>query len=146
MKAKLWLTLALVVVLATAVVACSKLKKQAEKEVKGVETPTTTPTTTTEGSVTKSTSGNTTTFAGTLRGVNDSNKFDVFLNKDKVSVVFTYPSGAVFHVKVLGMTGNELGDFNLAEGETIDLTGGGKFSLIVYSTNGDGAWTGTYTE
>lgn len=148
MKGKLLLTVALAAVLAVSIIACGKLKKAAEEKNKPTETTTPTPTTPTPeaGAVTKTKVGNTYTFAGKLRGVNDSNKFDIFLESKKVSVVFTWPSGAEFHCKVLGMSGDELGDYNLNKGDTVELTGGGKFSLIIYSKGGDGIWTGVYTD
>lgn len=149
MKGKLLLTLAVAAVLVLSVAACSSLKKAAEETKKTTETPvTTTPgeTTTTEGNITHTKVGNTHTYSGKLRGVNDSNKIDLFLNSSNVDVKFTWPSGAEYHAKVLGMTGNELGDFNLNEGDVVNLTGGGKFSLIVYSRGGDGGWTATYTD
>ena len=65
---------------------------------------------------------------------------------DFIEVEFDYPSDAQFYVKVLGKTGNELGEFDLAEGEIIELTGGGKFTLIVHSVGGSGAWSATYTD
>lgn len=150
MKKRLLFTLALVMVLAIAVVACSKLKGVTEKETK-TTTPTTTTTTTTTpepeaGKVTKTKVGSTTNLSGVLRGVNDSNKFDIFTEKQQLSITFTWPKGAEYHVKVHGMSGDELGDFNLNDGEIIDLSGGGKFSLTVYSRSGEGAWSGTYTE
>jgi len=137
--------LATAAVLCVAIIACSSLKGGEEEK----PAPTTTPAPTPEpevGKVTKATSGDTTTFTGILRGANDSNKFDVFAESDLIEVEFVWPDETFFHVKVLGMSGDELGDFDLSEGEIIELTGGGKFSLIVYSRSGDGAWTATYTD
>ena len=148
MKKRLFITLALVMVLAIAVVACSKLKGVTEKETT-TTTPTTTTTTTPEpevGKVIKTKVGSTSNFSGVLRGVNDSNKFDIFTEKQQLSITFTWPKGTEYHVKVHGMSGDELGDFNLNEGEIIDLSGGGKFSLTVYSRSGEGPWSATYTE
>ncbi|MEE9455952.1 MAG: hypothetical protein V3W11_02235 [bacterium] len=145
MKVKLFITLATAAVLCVAIIACSSLKGGEEEK----PAPTSTPAPTPEpevGKVTKATSGNTTTFTGVLRGANDSNKFDVFAENDLIEVEFVWPDETFFHVKVLGMAGDELGDFDLSEGEIIELTGGGKFSLIVYSRSGDGAWTATYTD
>ncbi len=145
MKVKLFITLATAAVLCVAIVACSSLKGGEEEK----PAPTTTPAPTPEpevGKVNKATSGNTTTFTGVLRGANDSNKFDVFAENDLIEVEFVWPDDTYFHVKVLGMAGDELGDFDLSEGEIIELTGGGKFALIVYSRSGDGAWTATYTD
>ncbi len=145
MKAKLLVTLATAAVLCAAIVACSSLK--GGEEEKPAPTPAPAPSPEPEvGKVTKSTSGDTTTLSGVLRGVNDSNRFDVFAESDKIEVEFDWPDDAYFHVKVLGMAGDELGDFDLSEGEIIELTGGGKFTLIVYSRGGDGAWTATYTD
>jgi hypothetical protein len=145
LKAKLVVTLATAAVLCAAIVACSSLKGgEAEKPA---PTPTPAPAPEPEaGKVSKVTSGDTTTYSGVLRGVNDSNKFDVFAESDKIEVEFDWPDNASFHVKVLGMAGDELGDFDLSEGEIIELTGGGKFSLIVYSKSGDGPWSATYTD
>jgi hypothetical protein len=138
--------LAVAAVLGASIVACSSLKG-GEEEEKTTPTTTPVPTPTPEaGKVNKTTAGNTTTLSGVLRGVNDSNKFDVFTEDTEISVEFTYPSDADYGVKVIGMSGDELGDFALADGEIIDLTGGGKFTIIVYSSGGEGPWTATYTE
>lgn len=145
MKVKLFITLATAAVLCVAIIACSSLK--GGEEEKPAPTPTPAPAPEPEiGKVTKATSGDTTTFTGVLRGANDSNKFDVFAENDLIEVEFVWPDETFFHVKVLGMAGDELGDFDLSEGEIIELTGGGKFTLIVYSRGGDGAWTATYTD
>ncbi|UCH78409.1 MAG: hypothetical protein JSU81_00230 [Candidatus Coatesbacteria bacterium] len=145
MKAKLFITLAVAAVLGASIVACGSLK--GGEEEKTTPTPTPVPTPTPEaGKVNKTTVGSTTTYAGSLRGVNDSNKFDIFTEDSEISVEFTYPTGADYGVKVIGMSGDELGDFALDEGEIIDLTGGGKFTIIVYSSSGEGPWTATYTE
>jgi hypothetical protein len=138
--------MALAAVLCVAIVACSSLKGGEE-----TSTPTPTPTKTPEvtpeeGKVTKSTVGNTTTLAGVLRGTNDSNKFDIFAESTYIEVEFDYPSDATFYVKVLGKSGNELGEFDLTEGNIIELSGGGKFTLIVHSVGGGGKWSATYTD
>lgn len=145
MKVKLFVTLAVAVVLGVAVIACSSLK--GDKESKPAPAPTPVPAPAVEeGKVTKTTVGDTTTLAGSLRGTNDSNKFDVFAESDFIEVDFDYPSDAQVYVKVLGKTGDELGEFDLSEGDVIELTGGGKFSLIVHSRGGGGAWSATYTD
>jgi hypothetical protein len=143
LKAKLFVTLVVAAFLCAAIVACSSLKGGEKSK----PTPTPTPSTEVEeGKVTKTVVGDTVTFKGKLRGTNDSNKFDVFLDSTYVEVEFDYPSGSEFYVKVLGKSGDELGEFELSEGEIIELTGGGKFSLIVHSTGGGGPWSATYTE
>jgi hypothetical protein len=145
LKAKLFIALAVAAFLCAAIVACSQLKGGEEPKTTPTPTPTPTPEVG-EGKVTKTVVGDTVTYAGKLRGTNDSNKFDVFIDSNYVEVEFDYPSDSQFYVKVLGKTGNELGEFNLSEGEIIELSGGGKFSLIVHSLGGGGAWSATYTE
>ena len=39
-----------------------------------------------------------------------------------------------------------LGDFDLKEGDKLELTGGGKFSLEVYSRGDNGYWAATLIE
>jgi hypothetical protein len=145
LKAKLFVALIVAAFLCAAIVACSSLK--GGEESKPTPTPTPTPSTEAEeGKVTKTVVGDTVTFKGKLRGTNDSNEFDVFLDSTYVEVTFDYPSGSQFYVKVLGKSGNELGEFDLSEGEIIELSGGGKFTLIVHSVGGSGAWSATYTD
>jgi hypothetical protein len=145
LKAKLLVTLATAAVLGIATVACSSLKGVEEKETALAPAPA--PAIEPEaGKVIKSTSGNTTTYSGILRGADDSNKFDIVTNNNKAEVEFDWPGKASFYVKVFSPLGDELGDFDLSEGEVVDLTGGGKFTLIVYSKKGGGAWTAKYTE
>lgn len=83
-------------------------------------------------------------FSGYLYDDSTEARFDVYAETNLLDVTFTYPATAEFHVKVLGQTGNELGDFALAAGPVIQLKGGGKFTFIVYSTSGGGVWTAFY--
>jgi hypothetical protein len=83
-------------------------------------------------------------FSGYLYDDGTEARFDVYAETKLLDVTFTYPATAEFHVKVLGQTGNELGDFALAAGPVIQLKGGGKFTFIVYSTSGGGVWTAFY--
>jgi hypothetical protein len=83
-------------------------------------------------------------FSGYLYDDSTEARFDVYAETKLLDVTFTYPATAEFHVKVLGQTGNELGDFALAAGPVIQLKGGGKFTFIVYSTSGGGVWTAFY--
>ncbi len=63
-----------------------------------------------------------------------------------LEVPFTYPAGSVdFWVKVVGQDGyTVLGDFDLDNGEIIQLSGGGTFYVTVYSKMGAGNWSATY--
>jgi hypothetical protein len=85
-------------------------------------------------------------FSGYLYDERTEAKFDVYAEAQLLDVTFTYPATADFHVKVLGQTGNELGDFALAEGQgpVIQLKGGGKFTFVVYTESDGGAWTAFY--
>ena len=83
-------------------------------------------------------------FSGYLYDERTKVRFDVVAETELLDVTFTYPATADFHVKVLGQTGKELGDFSLAEGPVIELKGGGKFTFVVYTESGGGAWTAFY--
>lgn len=81
----------------------------------------------------------------TLSGAGDSDSFDVIAQYDQVDVAFAWPEGqADFWVKVYGEEGDELGDFDLDNGEIIQLLNGGKFTLRIYSKSGSGSWSATY--
>jgi hypothetical protein len=82
---------------------------------------------------------------GTLRGKGDADSFEVNAKYDQVDVAFVWPEGQTdFWVKVYGREGDELGDFDLDEGEIIQLLNGGKFTVEIYSKDGGGAWSATY--
>ena len=81
---------------------------------------------------------------GYLTGPGDSCSFTINAgSKTYVEVPFTYPKGSVdFWVEVVGQDGyTVLGDFDLDNGEIIQLSGGGTFYLTVYSNNGAGNWS-----
>ncbi len=63
-----------------------------------------------------------------------------------LEVPFTYPVGSVdFWVKVVGQDGyTVLGDFDLDNGDIIQLSGGGTFYVTIYSKMGAGNWSATY--
>jgi len=87
------------------------------------------------------------TESGYLSGPSASYTFTI--NAGSVSyleVPFTYPKGSVdFWVKVVGQDGyTVLGDFDLDNGEIIQLSGGGTFYLTIYSRMGAGNWSATY--
>lgn len=87
------------------------------------------------------------TESGYLNGPGDSYNFTVDAGtQSQVDVVFDYPYGSVdFWVKVVGEDGyTVLGDFDLDNGEIIQLLGGGTFYLTIYSRMGAGYWSGTY--
>jgi hypothetical protein len=88
----------------------------------------------------------TSTKSGYLDGPDDYEKWDLNLNNKIVDVVFTWPLGAEYWVTVYGMYGDELGTFNLVEGETIQLSGGGKFTIKIFSDSGSGSWTATWDD
>jgi hypothetical protein len=80
------------------------------------------------------------TAEGYLGGPDDYDEFDLFARTDYIEVVFTWPESADFWVTVYGMNGDLLGDFRLADGEIIQLSGGGKFTLLITAESGGGNW------
>jgi hypothetical protein len=87
------------------------------------------------------------TEGGYLSGPGASYTFTVNAGSvDYLEVPFTYPKGSVdFWVKVVGQDGyTVLGDFDLDNGEVIQLSGGGTFYVTVYSKMGAGNWSTTY--
>lgn len=82
--------------------------------------------------------------SGYLSGVDDLDEFGLYANSDYIEVTFVYPSGADFWVTVYGMNDNLLGDFQLSQGEVIQLSGGGVFTLVVTSEYGGGNWSCTW--
>jgi transglutaminase-like putative cysteine protease len=88
------------------------------------------------------------TEAGILKGPGDSYTFAIDAGNDTyLEIPFTYPKGSVnFWVKVVGQDGSTvIGDFDLDNGEIINLNGGGQFYLTIYSKGGSGRWSATYT-
>ena len=84
---------------------------------------------------------------GYLTGSGDSNRFTLNAGYDNyVEVLFVYPrGGADFWVKVEGEDGSTiLGDFDLDNGEIIQLMGGSTFYLTIYSKMGGGDWSAEY--
>jgi hypothetical protein len=84
---------------------------------------------------------------GYLTGPGQSYTFTVDAGTtDLLEVTFTYPVGSVdFWVKVVGQDGyTVLGDFDLDNGEIIQLINGGIFYLTIYSRMGEGYWSATY--
>jgi hypothetical protein len=87
------------------------------------------------------------TESGYLNGPGSSFVFPVNAGADEyVDVTFTYPKGTVdFWVTVTGEDGSALGNFDLDNGEVIQLMGGGTFWLTIYSVTGMGNWSATYS-
>ncbi len=85
---------------------------------------------------------------GFLSGPGEFRTFIVNAKVNYVEVTFSYPKGtADFWVKVISEDGIEvLGDFDLDNGEIIQLTGGGTFYLKIYSKEGAGSWSAVYRE
>jgi hypothetical protein len=71
----------------------------------------------------------------------ESSSFEYEASEDTESLVFTWPDDANFWVKVYNSSGKVLGDYDLDNGNTITLTGSGKFKLKIYSKDGSGSWT-----
>jgi hypothetical protein len=66
--------------------------------------------------------------------------FTIYTELESLDIIFSYPDGADFRVIVRGEKGQKLGNFILSEGNIVNLSGGGYFSLIIYSVEGKGEW------
>jgi len=84
--------------------------------------------------------------SGYIRDNADADEFAVLADSSNLDVVFNWPAGAEFWVTVYGRNHNELGEFDLGEGDTINLTGGGLFYLRVFSNSGYGDWSATWSD
>jgi hypothetical protein len=77
----------------------------------------------------------------------DEDEFAVLADSKSVDVVFDWPDGAAYWVTVYGRSHNELGKFNLLEGDTINLTGGGLFYLEIISKDDTaGDWSASWED
>ncbi len=89
-------------------------------------------------------------FEGSVSGYvtdnTDEDEFAILADSDYIEVDFDYPDGAQFWVTVYGRNHNELGEFDLTEGATIELSGTGLFFLEVFSTSGYGAWAADWSD
>jgi hypothetical protein len=77
---------------------------------------------------------------GYLTGSGDIDKIGIETDETPVYAVFQWEEGMELWVRILGKTDNPLGDFNMAEGNSAELAGTGKFTLEVYSKGGSGSW------
>lgn len=84
--------------------------------------------------------------SGYIRDNTDADEFALLADSSDIDVVFSWPAGAEFWVTVFGRNHNELGEFNLADGDTINLTGGGLFYLRVFANSGYGNWSATWSD
>ena len=91
------------------------------------------------------TGGGLETQTGYITGPGTEQEFGVNTSKSPLELTFSWDGGMDPYCRVLGMNRDELGTFRLADGEVIELTGGGQFYIIVYSVSGSGNWTCTYT-
>jgi len=78
---------------------------------------------------------------GYLEGKGAYQAFSIYCKNSRQNIEFTQPEGADFWVKVLGKDDSFLDDFQLSEGEVIILKGGNRFTLVVRSEEGSGAWS-----
>ena len=84
--------------------------------------------------------------SGYIKDNTDEDEFAVLADSSDIDVIFDWPAGTEFWVIVYGRDHNELEDFDLTEGDTINLTGGGLFFLEVYSVSGIGAWAAEWSD
>jgi hypothetical protein len=83
---------------------------------------------------------------GYLTGPGDSCTWSIYAYSNYLEVPFTYPKGSVdFWVEIVGQDGyTVLGNFDLDNGEIIQLSGGGTFYLTIYSNYGSGKWNASW--
>jgi hypothetical protein len=86
------------------------------------------------------------TWTGYIYDETTVTRFDLIAPGDNVDVKFKVPEESHLFVRVYGRTGNLLGDFDLGLSDEINLTGGGKFSLEMYSQGDSGYWAATLKE
>jgi len=86
------------------------------------------------------------TWTGYIYDETTVTRFDFIAPGDFVIVKFKAPAESHFYARVYGKTGKELGDFDLQQGNTIELSGGGKFSIEIYSRGDNGYWAATLIE
>jgi len=142
------LLLSLVLIFGLTFAGCDIVKDLMGGGKESTDTPTpTTPTTPTPTTPTP-TPPSSHSQSGYLNGPGDSYTFSVDAGTTKlVEVPFKYPEGSAdFWVKVIGKDGTTvLGDFDLDEGEIIQLINGDVFYLTIYSRGGAGYWSTNYT-
>ena len=80
---------------------------------------------------------------GSLYGPGDACTWSIYSSVNTLNVTFSYPKGSVdYWVEVVGQDGyTVLGNFDLDNGEIIQLMGGGTFYLTIYSNRGSGNWS-----
>jgi hypothetical protein len=86
------------------------------------------------------------TWTGYIYDETTKTRFDLIAPSDDVTVRFKIPADSQFNCRVYGKTGNLLGDFDISAWNEINLTGGGKFSLEVYSRGDSGYWAASVIE
>jgi hypothetical protein len=79
--------------------------------------------------------------SGAVNSDSDWDVIDLYTDNTNIDVTFSWPAGADFMVTVFGRSHNYLGEFNLLDGETINLTGGGQFYLAVHAVTDKGSWS-----
>jgi hypothetical protein len=84
--------------------------------------------------------------SGFITDNTEEDEFAVLADSSLVEVDFDFPAGAQFWVTVYGRNHNELGEFDLSEGATIELKGTGLFFLEVFSKSGSGTWSAEWTD
>ena len=84
--------------------------------------------------------------SGYITDNTDEDEFALLADSDYIEVDFEFPDGTQFWVTVYGRNHNELGEFDLTEGTTIELTGTGLFYLEVFSKSGSGTWSAEWDD
>lgn len=77
---------------------------------------------------------------GQIRTVSQVDKIAIDTDESPIYAVFYWDEEMQLWVRVLGQTGTQLGEFDLGNASQITLSGGGRFTLEVFSISGIGNW------
>jgi len=77
---------------------------------------------------------------GQIKSETQVDEIAVETDESPIYAVFYWDEEMELRVRVLGQTGNQLGEFDLRNGNMITLNGAGRFILDVFSENGTGNW------
>ena len=79
--------------------------------------------------------------SGTINSTQDKNYIKVRSEADPCYAAFGFNSKDIqLRARLLGRSGNLLGDFDLKESASIKLSGGGDFTFEIYCSEGAGEW------
>jgi hypothetical protein len=78
-----------------------------------------------------------------IAGTYQNSIVNVSTDEDPVYALIFY-QGMDLWVKIIGQKGDMLAEYDLGKGNLVELSGGGDFTLQIYSKNGTGHWEGQF--